>query len=555
MNILSAAQMRAVDRMTVERSRIPWLTLMEGAGAQVVNLLTDLMKKEETAGRSGPVRFLVISGKGNNGGDGAVIARQIRMRNLGRVELVLVAELEEVTGEARTNMEIVRSLGELDDLISFHASLSAWPAWSSGKIDPAGLVVVDALFGTGLTRPVEGECARVIGLINGLRQQGALVVAVDIPSGLPSDSGVPNGPHVVADYTVTFTAPKPGNVLAPAAAANGRLLIAPIGTPERLVEEVVAEGLTEPLELVESHQVQTWLNELVRNADVHKGAVGNVLLLAGAPGRTGAAALAAGSVLRAGAGLATVATPASAIPLLVAQADVEVMTVPLPETSTHNLSSGAWEVFESLLIGRDLVAVGPGIRSDEIEVRSLLKRLVENRRQPLIIDADGLNALAPWPEELHGSDALPVIVTPHPGEMARLTGSTTAEIQRDRVAAARMLARRNHLIVVLKGARTVIADPQGRVYVNPTGNPGMATAGSGDVLTGLLAGLLAQRPVPVIEAVLAGVWLHGLAGDLAAARFGIRSMIASNIRDLLGEAMKVVRGADLPVRMDWRRVL
>ena len=543
MKILTAAQMRAVDRLTVERCGIPWMILMESAGAQVVNSMVDQMAHRPICPPKGSQRFLIVCGKGNNGGDGAVVARQLYFRSQERIDLLLVSSLEELRGEARGNMEIVRSLAVLDDRISFHEGIpTAWPASVPGDV-----VVIDALFGTGLTRPVEGEAARAIGLINQLRQQGAYVVAVDIPSGIQSDSGMTMEPYVRADLTVTMTAPKPGNILAPAAEANGRLVVASIGTPAGLVEEVVSgtcgDGGGE-MELVEISVVRRWLCTLERSSDTHKGAVGNVLLIAGSPGRTGAAALTAGAVLRAGAGLVTVATPASALPLLVSQADAEVMTLPLSETTPGAISEQSWEELVPLLGVSDIIAVGPGIRSNEPAARNFIRRVVENRRQPVIIDADGLNAIAPWPEDLHGTTVHPIIVTPHPGEMARLTGRRTAEIQADRVGAARDLARRQGIIVVLKGSRTVIADPSGRVYINPTGNPGMATAGSGDVLTGLLAGLLAQRPDPAIQGVVAGVWLHGLAGDLAAGQYGPRSVIASEIGEMIGAAMCAIEQPD-----------
>lgn len=543
MKILTAAQMRVVDRLTVERAGIPWMILMESAGAQVVNSTIDLLEGDSITASRRPRHFLVICGKGNNGGDGAVIARQLYFRSQERIDLVLVAALEEVRGESRANMESVRALAALDERIRFYEGVPAgWP-----DVVPAGMVVVDALFGTGLTRPVEGEAAGAIGLINRLRRQGAFVVAVDIPSGIQSDSGTTMEPYVRADLTVTLTSPKPGNILSPAADASGRLVVAPIGTPYRLVEEVAAagrEGGGGELELVEESQVRRWLRSLERSSDTHKGAVGNVLLIAGSPGRTGAAALTAGAVLRAGAGLVTVATPASALSLLVSRADAEVMTVPLPEASPGVIAAESWEHVAPLLAFSNIVAIGPGIRSDAPDARSFVRKLVDNRRQPVIIDADGLNALAPWPADLHGTVEHPIIVTPHPGEMGRLTGRPTAAIQADRVGAALDLARRQGIIVVLKGARTVIADPSGRVWINPTGNPGMATAGSGDVLTGLIAGLLAQRPEPAIQGVVAGVWLHGFAGDLAADRFGQRSMLASEIREMIGAAMRGLESAD-----------
>ena len=538
MRILTGEQMGRVDRLTVERCGIPYLTLMETAGLRVVEAMLGAWPVEAAQGR-----YVIVCGKGNNGGDGAVVARQLWLRQLGEVHVLLAGHLEDMRGEARANMEIVRTLAEREPDLSFCEierveDLAGWKA--------TGLVLVDALFGTGLSRPVTGLAAEVIGAINDLRSGGAKVVSIDLPSGVFSDRGELAEPAVRADLTVSFTAPKVGNVLAPAAGVNGRLVVERIGSPDWLINEVVKPGEpggeTFSLELIEEEWVRQWLARSRRPITAHKGSVGDVLLVAGMRGRTGAAALAAGSVLRSGAGLVTVATPSSALPLLVSQADDEVMTFPLPETSLGGIALAGLNVLAELAASRNVLAIGPGISSTEEETRRLVRELVEARSGPLVIDADGLNSLAPWPVDLQGSAEAPIVITPHPGEMARLMGVSTATVQADRIASARELARRNSLIVVLKGARTIIAEPTGRVLVNPTGNEGMATAGSGDVLTGLLAGLLAQRPEPAVEAVIAGVWLHGQAGDLAASQLGKRFMMASDIRDYLGESMKITGG-------------
>lgn len=543
MRILTGDQMGRVDRLTVERCGIPYLILMETAGLRVV----EAMLGASTAAPTAPGRYLIVCGKGNNGGDGAVVARHLWLRQVGEVRLLLAGRLEDLRGEARTNMEIVRELAAREPNLSFREIERVEdPGLVEGEWRGAGLVVVDALFGTGLSRPVSGLAAEMISAINHLRSAGAKVVSIDLPSGVFSDRGELEEPYVRADLTVSFTAPKQGNILAPAAAANGRLVVASIGSPDWLIEEVVEEvdqrSVATSLEVIEEDWVRQWLARSRRPITAHKGSVGDVLLVAGMRGRTGAAALAAGSVLRSGAGLVTVATPSSALPLLVAQADNEVMTFPLPETAAGGIGMAGLAALAELAASRDVLAIGPGISSGEEETRRLVRALVETHSGPLVIDADGLNSLAPWPVDLQGSAASPIVITPHPGEMARLMGVSIATIQADRIASARELARRNSLIVVLKGARTIIAEPTGRVFINPTGNEGMATAGAGDVLTGLLAGLLAQRPEPAIEAVIAGVWLHGQAGDLAAARLGKRFMLASDIRDYLGESMKITGG-------------
>jgi hydroxyethylthiazole kinase-like uncharacterized protein yjeF len=361
---------------------------------------------------------------------------------------------------------------------------------------------------------------------------------VDIPSGLSSDTGQPIGPCIQADLTVSFTAPKIGNVLAPAADANGKLIIATIGTPDWLIEEESGSKL----HLVEEKLIEEWLQASRRQADAHKGSVGDVLLIAGSRGKTGAAALSSETILRAGAGLVTVATARSAQPLLVTQARTEVMTEALDETRDGAISNAAIDRALQLAQKRTVIAVGPGLSSSDESTRAFAREMVERRTAPMVIDADGLNALAPWPEDLKGSDEAPIIVTPHPGEMARLTGKTNAEIVADRINVAREFATKHHIITVLKGSRTIIASPGGEVYVNPTGNAGMATAGSGDVLTGLVAGLLAQRPSEPLEATVAAVYLHGLAGDLAADKLGMRPLIASDIIASLSEAILQVGG-------------
>ncbi|HKC84927.1 MAG TPA: NAD(P)H-hydrate dehydratase [Blastocatellia bacterium] len=559
MKILTAQQMREVDRLTVERGGIPYPTLMETAGNRVVEAIIK---------RYGPVagkRVSVFCGKGNNGGDGAVIARLLWLRGAAAVDVWLYGELEETKGEARANFEAIKRLAESDRRVSFLEATTEEGIWLSllphqlldflqGK-PPApesgeGLYerefgtlpffVIDALLGTGLTRPAEGLYARAIEQINVFKKEdpvNALVISVDIPSGLSSDTGRSLGPNVRADLTVSFTAPKIGNVLPPACEANGQLMIASIGTPDWLIEEVGAR-----LELVEEKRIYDWLNASRRAPDAHKGSVGDVLLIAGSRGKTGAAALSSETVLRAGAGLVTVATARSAQSLLVTQARTEVMTEALDETHDGAISHTALDRASQLAQKRSVIAIGPGLSSSDESTRAFVREMVERRTAPMVIDADGLNALAPWPEGLKGSDEAPIIVTPHPGEMARLTGKTNAEIVADRIDVAREFATRRHIITVLKGSRTIIAAPDGQVYVNPTGNAGMATAGSGDVLTGLVAGLLAQRPSEPLEATIAAVYLHGHAGDLAGNRLGMRSLVASDIIANLSEAMLKIGG-------------
>ena len=526
--------MREIDRLTVDRCGIPYPTLMETAGARVV---------EAIIGHGGPITkkvFSVFCGKGNNGGDGAVVARLLWMRGAPLVCVYLFGRIAETKGEARINFEIISQIYEEErKRANFLPRLSIQEITEeedAAYISDGAGVVIDALLGTGLTRPAEGLYAKAIESINH-RRDAASIVSVDIPSGLSSDTGQPIGPRVQADLTVSFTAPKIGNVLAPASESNGKLVIASIGTPNWLIEE--GSGY---LQIVEEKLIAEWLRASRRPADAHKGSVGDALLIAGSRGKTGAAALSSETILRAGAGLVTVATAHSAQSLLVTQARTEVMTEALDETTDGAISSEALDRASQLAQNRTVIAIGPGLSSSDESTRYFVREMVEERTAPMIIDADGLNSLAPWPEDLKGSDESPIIVTPHPGEMARMTGWTTAEIVAGRIDVAREFATKHYIITVLKGSRTIIASPGGEVYVNPTGNAGMATAGSGDVLTGLVAGLLAQRPSEPLEATIAAVYLHGLAGDLAANKLGMRPLVASDIIANLSEAILQVCG-------------
>ena len=535
MKIFTAAQMRELDRLTVERCGIPYATLMETAGGRVVEAII------ETYGPLEGKFFGVVCGKGNNGGDGAVIARLLWMRGASVVSVYLLGSLDEVQGEARANLEMIRKTDQSEAAIyGFARRMEFFEIAKEedlGCFSAATSVFVDALFGTGITRPVTGIHEKAIELLNDSRGD-SFIVSVDIPSGLSSDHAQPIGPHVVADLTVSFTGPKIGNVLAPACEANGKLVIAPIGTPDWLLDEVGAQ-----LNLVEAPQIKAFLDASRRAAHAHKTTVGDVLLIAGSRGKTGAAALASEAVLRAGAGLVTVATAHSAQALLVTQCKNEVMTEGLDENEAGAITHPALERALQLAAKRSVLALGPGLSSNDESTRRFVREFVERRNAPLVIDADGLNALAPWPADLKGTDELPIIITPHPGEMARLIGKTNADVNADRINLAREFATQHHVITVLKGSRSLIAAPDGQVYVNPTGNAGMATAGSGDVLTGLLSGLLAQHPTAPLDATIAAVYLHGLAGDLAAAKLGQRSLLASDLIAHLSKAILQIGGA------------
>lgn len=524
MRVLTAAEMRDVDRSTTERFELPSLLLMENAAARAA---------EEIDSVYGPVagQFVaIVCGRGNNGGDGAAVARLLWLRGA-IVDILLLGRVADTRGDAKANFAIVRRLAELGDRLGFREVESSDDLWDEGE---RADLYVDAIFGTGLSRPADGLYAAAIERLNA--RAGAPLVALDLPSGVDSDRPTPPGPHVRADLTVTFTAPKPACVLPPASFACGRLVTAHIGSPADLVEAAGSK-----LSLVTRQDVADWLAEARRSGDAHKGSVGSVLVVAGSVGKTGAAALASAAALRSGAGLVTVATPRSAQSAVAAHAPAEVMTEALSETGGGALARQALDDLRRLIAERTVAAVGPGIGADP-STRELVQALVRDRERPLVLDADALNCLSPWPDEVRGSSELPIVITPHPAEMARLTGSDTRSVVADRVGAARELAVRAGIVVVVKGAGTVVADPSGEVFVNSTGNAGMATGGSGDVLTGLVAGLLAQRPGDPIGATIAGVFLHGAAGDLAAHEIGTRALVAGDITSRLGSAFLAVGG-------------
>jgi len=509
MKVLTAEQMRKVDQVTMERG-IPGLVLMENAGHRVVEVMAEEFRPLSAH------RIVVFCGKGNNGGDGFVVARQLFTRIRPKaLWVVLAGDPAELKGDAAANYQMLRACG-----CPVHQDLP-WEARSA-------TIVVDALLGTGLSGPARGRMLELIDLIN----QGfpeAKVVAVDIPSGLSSDTGQLLGPAVRADVTVTFTAPKVGHVLPPACDYVGRLYVRPIGSPPELYEQddSIQLSLVEPAEFR--------LLFAPRPPGAHKGTFGHVLVVAGSRSKPGAAAMTGLGALRAGAGLVTVATAESAAPVVMAHAP-ELMIEPLPETSGGAISrEAAGRLFEKVLPGKTVVALGPGLGTEPPTVE-LVRRLVMECELPMVVDADGLNALAGWSFQAKQFRVL----TPHPGEMARLLGTTTRQILEDRLGQARQLAANTGCLVVLKGQRTIIAQPDGRAWVNPTGSPALATGGSGDILTGLVAGVLAQHPGQKLQAVLAGVYLHGLCGELAARRWTEFCVKATDLLESLPDAIRAV---------------
>jgi len=541
--------MREIDRLTTERYGIPSLQLMKNAAASVARVLAELLSGN-LSGKS----VLVLCGGGNNGGDGAATARLLADAGA-RVDVVLLGKMENTKGDARTNFERLNSWQE--NQISRNASMfgelhfyecdaeKEWNHLVSSLLNLQHEAIVDALFGTGLSRPIEGLHKEAVEYLGQLREQSVdgktprtLVVSIDIPSGLDSDSAELIGEAVHADATVTMTAPKPANVLPPAANYNGKLIVADIGSPVELIDDASSE-----LFLIEPADARSWLIQTRYTPDSYKNMHGHALVIAGSRGFTGAAALCGNAAMRAGAGLVTVATPASMQTLIAAQVMPEVMTTALAETDRGAASDEAIDYVLKFSARADVIAIGPGLSSEDERTRNFVRAVVQGRRTPVVIDADGLNCLSPWPTDLNGSYDLPITLTPHPGEMLRLMGADEKSALRDRVAAARDFAKTHQVILVLKGTQALIAAPDGRVFINPTGNAGLGTAGAGDTLTGIITGFLAQaygtlrKDADALAAVVAALYLAGLAGDIAAREIGMRAMVASDVREHLSAAI------------------
>ena len=517
MRVLSAAQMREAEDRTITEVGIPLAVLMENAGREVVAAMARHLPELDHS------RVAIICGQGNNGGDGLVVARVLAERGVA-AEVYLAATAADLRGAAAANLA---ALGSVPVPVTEVATEEAWLA-ARGEVAACD-VVVDALFGTGLSRPLEGRW-RV--LVADLNDFDVPVVAVDLPSGLSADLPAPIGDAVEASLTVTLGAPKLPLLVPPAATFAGDLVVADIGIPSSVIDEAGGPRC----EVVTRDWARASL--VPRSDDTHKGDCGRVLVVAGSVGKTGAAGLAALGALRAGAGLVTVATPRACLPVVAALAP-EYMTVALDDTGEGTVSAAA---ADAVLAQRcDVLAVGPGLGTGA-EVQAFVRRLLDQTDVPVVLDADALNACASDPSMLGERTDRIRIVTPHPGEMARLTGTDIDAIQADRVGAARMLATTRALYVVLKGARTVIASPSGRVRINVTGNPGMATGGTGDVLTGVVAAWMAQLGDAEAACALA-VCLHGLAGDLAVAVEGEVALIASDLLSHLGPAVLDLTGA------------
>lgn len=520
MLLATAEQMRQADRRTMEEIGLPGIVLMENAAQGAARVLMEAL---------GPMELLDVAGfcgRGNNGGDGLAILRILAGQGA-MCTAYLFARASELAGDAAINLKVARACGvevvEVPDQEAFCRQQAAMAGHE---------VYVDALLGTGLNAPVRGRLAQAIELLNTL---GRPVLAVDIPSGLSADTGQPLGLAVRARFTATFGLIKAGLALEPGEYV-GQLHLVDIGIPPRVVDELGCQA-----SLMEAGDA-AWLLP-ARPASGHKGSFGHLLVVGGSPGKSGAPCLAALGGVKAGAGLVTAALP-QGLNLVAEMKLTAAMSQPLPQTSQGGLALEALPELERLATVRQALVLGPGLGRED-ESLELAQRLMARAPCPLVVDADGLYALAGlWgqPGALASGQA---VITPHPGEAARLLGCPTAQVQADRLAAARQLARMSGAVAVLKGARTVVAEPEGLVWVNPTGNALLASGGSGDVLAGLIGGLLAQGASPT-AAALAGVYVHGLAAQLAARDFGLRGLAAEELVEYLPAAFARLEPAAAP---------
>jgi ADP-dependent NAD(P)H-hydrate dehydratase / NAD(P)H-hydrate epimerase len=528
MKIVTAAEMREIDRVTNEKFGVPSLTLMENAGSAVEEQVLRLWQ-------SG-MRIVVICGKGNNGGDGLVVARLLAERKK-PVKVVLLTDPAELKGDAAV------MYGKLPEPPTVVRSPEEWKSECVQQALSADLYV-DAILGTGFKPPVSGLYAEAISFLNA--SQGK-VIAVDIPSGADADAmGPQQGIIARSDVTVTFTAPRPAHLFS--MLTQGPTYVAGIGSPEQAIVSSLHLNVIHPRDFAGMIGP--------RPAESNKGNYGHVLVVGGSAGKAGSVAMAGMAALRAGAGLSTVATAKSVLST-VAGFGPELMTEPLPETDAGTIAASAGVRIDELLKGMTVAAIGPGISRDP-HTATLVRLLVAHQKLPMVLDADGLNAFDGHTNELNGKDRV-LVITPHPGEMARLVGRSIAEVQQDRLGVARQFAHEHELIVVLKGHRTLVVQSDGEAWVNTTGNPGMATGGTGDILTGMVAGMLAQQkrsqnPQSALLAVCAAVYLHGLAGDVMRETVGEHSLVATDLLRGLPAAFERARQSAAAENSRHRRV-
>ena len=523
MYIVTAQEMQRMDGATIGTFGIPGRVLMENAGRGATTFFLDAVYGPH------PGSVGVIAGRGNNGGDGFVMARYLRQLGI-PVTVFLLSPRERVQGDAAANLALLDPMGvsvvEVPDPAGFDAALTAMRRQR---------IWIDAILGTGLNSDVRGIFYQAIDFIN---QQNRPVFAVDIASGINADNGQVCGIATQATATATFGFAKVGHLTYPGRSLTGQLKVIEIGIPPH-----IARSIGSKQHLITPALVQASFPQ--RDPTAHKGSTGHLLILAGSPGKTGAAAMAATTAMRSGAGLVSLCIPRSLNPILETLV-TEVMTVGLPETDSGGLDASAFNIISTLVADKRCLAIGPGLGTDTATGR-LVRQVLESVDVPLVIDADGLNLIATDLEVLKAAKA-PLVLTPHPGEMSRLCGASTKEIQADRITHARAFATRYRVHLVLKGAATVVAHPDGNVFVNPTGNPGMAAGGMGDVLTGLIAGLITQGMAPD-TAALVGVYLHGAAADHIACHKAPTGFLAGEVVHAVPEALADILAGN--GEMDW----
>ena len=526
--VLTTAEMREVDRQTTEKYGMLSILLMENAAHAAARVITEKLGGS-VAGKS----FLILCGKGNNGGDGAALARILGLQG-GFVEMFVFGKIQESKGDALINFEICQKLDGQTGVYQYEInSRDKWDEFLYSNTQEWD-VVVDAIFGTGLSRPLDVWLWNIIHHINIVDEKPnpvpRICVSIDIPSGLNADLSELIGENMQADLTITFTAPKLANVFPPASNFNGELVVANIGSPQELIDNSPSQ-----LFVAEKQDAQDWLEKTKVKTDSYKKTRGTALIIAGSRNYSGAACLAANACFSAGAGMVTVAVPNSVQEIAAIKVLDEVITRGFSETKNGAFAADATQDILELSEKSYVAAIGCGLSSSEESTRKFVREVVENRQTPMVIDADGLNALAPF--DLKGSDEMPLILTPHIGELNRLIGKE--EIS-DKIETARKFAKKHNIILLLKGERSIIAAPDGRVVINPTGNAGISRAGAGDTLTGIITGFLAQtygteKPnlENTFETVVAALYIAGLAGDLAAEKFGQRLMTATDLRECL----------------------
>jgi len=517
MIVVTAEQMREMDRLTIQKYGVPSLTLMERAGEGIARAIVECYRRNVKKG------VLVVAGKGNNGGDGFVVARLLKKKRF-PCEVALLAQRDELSNDASHNLRAYQKVK--GKLVEIGANGLGLLSQRIGK----NALIVDAILGTGVKNEVRGLFAEAIGLINASRLP---VVAVDIPSGLDTDKGTPLGVAIQAELTVALGYPKLGEVIYPGVQYVGDLVVADIGIAAEAVAEVGPKT-----ELLDRETIQRLVPR--REPDTHKGTYGHVLVMAGSRGKTGAAILACRAAMRTGAGLVTLASPRS-LNNIFAGALVEVMTQPLRDNAAEEMEPLGDDEWHRLLERKSALLFGPGIGVSDT-TQNTLRWLLRNLSIPWVIDADGLNTLALQMDRLRHAK-IPPVLTPHPGEMARLTGKSNSAVNADRVTVARSFALEHRCHLVLKGARSVIATAEGKIFINPTGNPGMASGGMGDVLAGILAALLGQG-FSAEDAMKLGVYLHGFVGDMVAAEKGEIGLIASDIIEGLPAGMRALAAAE-----------